>query len=94
MGQIKHSQSEKGGVFYYESEGKRLAAMTYIESGEKKIIIDHTEVDPSLQGQGIGKKLQAELVAYVRENNIKVLPLCPFANATFKKTPEWQDVLS
>lgn len=94
MGQIKHSQTEKGGTFYYESEGKRLAAMTYVESGEKKIIIDHTEVDPSLQGQGIGKKLQAELVAYVRENNIKVVPLCPFANATFKKTPEWQDVLS
>lgn len=94
MSQIKHSQSEKGGEFYYESEGKRLAAMTYVESGEKKIIIDHTEVDPSLQGQGIGKKLQAELVVYVRENNIKVVPLCPFANATFKKMPEWQDVLS
>ncbi len=94
MEKIKHKLSDKGGSFYYELDGKKLAAMTYILSGEDKIIIDHTEVDPSLQGQGIGKKLQSELVDYVRANNIKVLPLCPFANATFHKTPEWQDVLS
>lgn len=94
MGQIKHSQTEKGGSFFYELEGKSLATMTYILAGEHKIIIDHTEVDPSLKGQSIGKKLQAELVEYVRHNGIKVMPLCPFANATFKKTPEWQDVLA
>ncbi|WP_428665027.1 GNAT family N-acetyltransferase [Runella sp.] len=94
MGEFKHKQTEKGGYFYYESEGKRLAAMTYVQSGDDKIIIDHTEVDKSLQGQGIGKKLQSELVDFVRNNNLKVIPLCPFANATFQRTPEWQDVLS
>ncbi|AEI46545.1 GNAT family N-acetyltransferase [Runella slithyformis] len=94
MGQIKHSQTDTGGAFYYESDGQRLAAMTYVDSGKKTILIDHTEVNPSLQGQGIGKKLQAELVAYVRKNDIKVVPVCRFATATFRKMPEWQDVLS
>jgi len=63
-------------------------------AGEDKMIIEHTEVDDSLQGQGVGKKLQAELVAWVRAHGIHVLPLCPFAKATFARMPEWQDVLA
>lgn len=94
MGTIKHAQDEKGGSFYYESDGQQLAAMVYVMAGPEKMIIEHTEVDDSLKGQGIGKQLQAELVSYVRAHNIKVIPLCPFANATFKKTTEWQDVLA
>jgi predicted GNAT family acetyltransferase len=94
MGEIKHAQDEKGGMFFYEVDGQQLAAMVYVMAGEQKMIIEHTEVDDSLKGQGIGKKLQAELVNYVRERQIKVIPLCPFANATFQKTKEWQDVLA
>lgn len=92
--EIKHRKTEKGGSFYYEVNGQQQAEMVYINSGEKLIIIDHTDVDASLQGQGIGKMLLGKLVEYVREKEIKVIPLCPFAKATFEKTPEWQDVLS
>lgn len=94
MKPIKHKTTDKGGSFYYEEDGKKMAEMIYVNSGEKLIIIDHTDVDPLLQGQGIGKQLLGNLVEYVRENHIKVLPLCPFAKATFDNTPEWQDVLS
>lgn len=93
MGNIIHETSAKGGGFYYEVDGKRLAEMIYVMAGEQKMIIEHTLVDESLKGQGIGKKIQAELVAYVREKGIKVLPLCPFAKAMFEKMKEWQDVL-
>jgi uncharacterized protein len=94
MGNIKHSQGDQRGSFYYEVDGKKLAEMVYMMAGEKKMIIDHTEVNESLKGQGIGKKLQAELVDYVRTNEIKVIPRCPFAKANFQKTKEWQDVLA
>ena len=94
MGEFKHKQAGKEGMFYYEADGKQLAAMVYEMENDHKMLILHTEVDESLKGQGIGKKLQAELVDYVRANNIKVVPLCPFANATFQKTTEWQDVLA
>lgn len=91
---IKHSQTAKGGAFYYEKDGKKLAEMVYLNSGDHLMVIEHTDVDSSLQGQGIGTKLLENLVSYVRENHIRVIPLCPFARATFEKTPEWQDVLS
>jgi predicted GNAT family acetyltransferase len=94
MENIKHRHTEKGGSFYYEQDGKQLAEMVYVMAGEKQMIIEHTEVDDSLRGQGIGKKLQAALVDYVRANGIKVIPLCPFAKATFQKMKEWEDVLA
>ena len=94
MGTIKHTHNDKHGEFYYEVDDKKLAEMGYTMAGPNKMIIDHTEVDDSLKGQGIGKKLQAQLVDYVRERHIKVIPLCPFAKAMFEKVKEWQDVLA
>lgn len=93
MIQVQHDFTDKGGSFYYEQDGKRLAEMVYITAGSSKMIIEHTEVDESLKGQGVGKKLLETLVMYVRERHIKVLPLCPFAKATFERVKEWQDVL-
>lgn len=94
MDKILHKQDGKGGSFDYELDEKKLGEMVYVMAGEKLMIIEHTEVDESLKGQGIGKRLLEELVKYVRQHDIKVVPLCPFANATFKRTKEWQDVLS
>jgi predicted GNAT family acetyltransferase len=34
-----------------------------------------------------------EAVQYARENNLKILPLCPFAKSVFDKTEEIQDLL-
>ncbi|TCK69172.1 hypothetical protein DFQ05_0691 [Winogradskyella wandonensis] len=90
---IKHDNSESKGRFYIENEEKVIAEMTYSKAGSEKIIIDHTEVDESLQGQGIGFKLVEEAVNFARENNLKILPLCPFAKAVFKKNDSYKDVL-
>jgi predicted GNAT family acetyltransferase len=92
--EIKHEHNEKKGRFYYEVGGKALAEMVYVMAGTEKMIIEHTEVDASLEGKGVGKKLLETLVQYVRQESIRVIPLCPFANATFKRVKEWQDVLS
>jgi predicted GNAT family acetyltransferase len=91
--EIKHEHNEKKGRFYNEEGGKTLAEMVYVMAGTEKMIIEHTEVDASLEGKGVGKKLLETLVQYVRQESIRVIPLCPFANATFKRVKEWQDVL-
>lgn len=93
MEAIVQEHSEKGGAFVYYLDQRKLAEMVYVMVNDKKMIIDHTEVDESLKGQGVGKRLLERLVNFVRENHIKVIPLCPFAHATFKRMPEWQDVL-
>ena len=90
--EVKHEQTVNKGTFYLEVEGQKKAEMTYSKAGTERIIIDHTEVDESLRGQGAGLKLAEYAVNYVREQGIKILPLCPFMKATLQKLPEWKDV--
>ncbi|WP_223034264.1 GNAT family N-acetyltransferase [Hanstruepera marina] len=91
--EVKHTINDQKGVFFVEKDNHRLAEMTYSKAGPDKIIIDHTEVDDSLRGQGVGKLLVKAAVDYARELQIKILPLCPFAAAVFKKQTEYNDVL-
>ena len=91
--EIKHEDLGNKGRFFYELNGKEMGLMTYSHAGTDKLIIDHTEVDPSLKGQGIGYKLVEASVSYARIKNIKILPLCPFAAAVFKKRDDYSDVL-
>ena len=92
--EINREESEGKGKFFIEENGKQLALMTYKKSGEDKIVIDHTEVDESLKGKGVGKKLVAEGVNFTRENNLKIIAQCSFAKKIIEITPEFQDVLS
>ncbi|NJX16318.1 GNAT family N-acetyltransferase [Tamlana crocina] len=91
--QVQHRHHKNKGQFYIEIDGETKAEMTYSMAGEEKMIIDHTEVDAGLKGQGIGYKLVETAVQYARGKQIKILPLCPFANAVFKKKSEYHDVL-
>ncbi|ADQ16943.1 GNAT family N-acetyltransferase [Leadbetterella byssophila] len=92
--EIKHSQTETKGIFEAIEDGLKVGEMTYSKAGTSKIIIDHTQVDPSQNGKGVGKKLVNAGVAYARENGLKILPLCPFAKKVLTGSEEYQDVLS
>ena len=81
-------------MFYIQQNEQIVAEMTYVWAGEEKIIIDHTEVDESLSGKGIGKQLVEKAVVFAREKAIKIIPLCPFAKSVFDKVKEFNDVLS
>lgn len=54
----------------------------------KKLTVYHTEVDPEFEGKGFAKILLEKLVSYARENDLKIVPLCPFVHAQFKRHPE------
>ena len=90
---IQEKETDNKGSFYIERDGKHVAEMTFSKAGDDKIIIDHTEVDDSLQGEGAGKQLVEASVHYARRKGIKILPLCPFAKATIEKNSDWHDVL-
>jgi predicted GNAT family acetyltransferase len=90
---IQHRSSETKGEFYLEKDGEVKAKMTYSKLGKTQIIIDHTEVSDELRGENIGKKLVESGVEYARQNNLKVIPLCPFARATIERDESLQDVL-
>ena len=67
--------------------------MTYTWAGEERFIIDHTEVEEAYNGKGVGKEMLLAAVDFARKNGKKIIPLCPFAKASFQKSDELQDVL-
>ena len=54
---IHHQEQDAKGAFYIAHDGQRLAEMTYSRTNATMVIVDHTEVDPSLSGQGVGRAL-------------------------------------
>lgn len=91
--EVRINESETKGYAIAEEDNVTAGKMTYSIPSSDFIIIDHTEVDHAFKGQGIGKQLLYKIIEMAREKNIKILPLCPYANAQFKKIKEIQDVL-
>jgi len=90
---IQHEETGKGGRFFLHQDGKDLAEMSYVWAGDQRFIIDHTEVDSSLEGKGVGKALVTTAVEFAREKGVLILPLCPYAKKVIERTPEFQDVV-
>ena len=90
---IQHKQVNGKGMFYVGQDGAILAELVYTKSAAGRMIIEHTEVDDSLGGKGIGGQLVHTAVEYARSHQLKIIPLCSFAKAVFDKKPEYADVL-
>lgn len=91
---IEHQEQGHRGRFFISVNGTVAGEMTYVWSGDSRIIIDHTEVGDALRGQGAGKKLVDAGVAFAREKGIKILPLCPFAKKVMEADAIYADVLA
>lgn len=91
--EIKKELNGHKGSFYIETNIGRAAEMTFTMAGAEIMIIDHTDVGDTLRGKGAGLQLVMAGVEYARENNIKIIPLCPFAKSVFDKKDEIKDVL-
>ena len=91
---IRHERQGLRHAFFIERDGQRVAEQTLSAAQDGKLaIIDHTEVDDSLRGQGIAKKLTVNTVEWARTSGIKLVPICPVAKAIIDKDPSLQDVL-
>ncbi|MDQ1163248.1 putative GNAT family acetyltransferase [Chryseobacterium sp. SORGH_AS 447] len=93
MIEVKHTNDGKRGSFEAFIDGTHAGLMTYTWAGEDRFIIDHTEVEEEYNGKGVGKEMLYSAVDFAREQGKTIIPLCPFAKATFQKHEEIQDVL-
>jgi predicted GNAT family acetyltransferase len=91
---IAHAEAGHRGAFFVEQDGVRVAEMTYSRVDAALVIIDHTEVAPSLGGQGIGRRLLDAAVQWARDTGTKVMATCPYASVQFARDPSIRDVLA
>lgn len=68
------------------SEDKKAGKMD-VSIVDNKLTVYHTEVNPEHDGKGFAKLLLNKLVSYAREHNLKIVPLCPYVHAQFRRHP-------
>jgi len=73
-------------------DGQSLGAAEYSEQGER-MVFTHTEVDPSLSGQGLGSVLVKAALEDARRRDKRVVPQCEFIASYIERHGEWQDLV-
>ncbi|TVZ27363.1 hypothetical protein JM83_2399 [Gillisia sp. Hel_I_86] len=92
--EIKHKENHTRGMFYMEDDKGITSELTYTKKDNGVLVIDHTETRSELEGNGLASMLLERSIAYARENNYKIDPLCPFAEVKFDEHKEYRDVLA
>ncbi|MBX3256627.1 MAG: N-acetyltransferase [Chitinophagaceae bacterium] len=83
--------NNKGEVQVFSDDIK--AGFMDIAIKDTRLTVFHTEVAPAYEGKGFAKLLLARLVSYARENNLQIVPLCPYVLMQFRRHPEeYKDV--
>ena len=85
MNKVHLEVNDKGrGKFFIEENGEQLGEME-VAITHKNLIAYHTEVLPKAEGKGLAKELLNHMVDYARSHNLKVIALCPYVHAQFKR---------
>ncbi len=77
-------------IYCEDKDGKLLAEITFPESADDIVNINHTFVNESLRGQGVAGQLMQGVVDYIIDNNKRAYPTCSYAVKWFEKNKEYQ----
>lgn len=89
---IQYKLENDGTSYCAYLDNEKVGDITFVKTGVGTLIIDHTGVDNRFQGKSIGTGLVKCVVDLARQQNKKIIPLCPFARAVFQRHPEFHDV--
>lgn len=74
-------------------EGRLAGVADYRLQGDA-IVFPHTEIDPSIRGQGLGAVLVKAALDDVRGTGRRVVPACWFVAEFISDNPDYQDLLA
>lgn len=91
---IELEEHGDAGRYVTRLDGGPEAEMTFRHLEGNRMAIDHTGVPPVYRGQGIAQKLVERGIADARANGVKIVPICSYVAAQFRRHPDWADVLA
>jgi len=71
-----------------------IPKIEYIINKDGNVYLTHTEVPYELGGQGVGKQLVEKVLVDIEDNEMHVVPLCPFVAAYIRKNPDWKRLVA
>jgi len=51
-------------------------------------------VPPALEGKGAASAVVQKALQYAKDNNYKIVPICPFVQRYLKKHEEWNSIVA
>ena len=91
---IKHTETERNGLFEAWIDGTQIGEMTYQRPTPEQMIIDHTRVFDGFEGRGIARQIVLAAVDFARIHSRKIVPVCSYARALLTRTDDYKDVLA
>jgi len=91
---VSRREDDSGGRYFIELGQGAEAEMTYRRTADQLITVDHTYTPPAFRGRDIAFRLMERLIADMRAEGTKILPLCSYAVVQFRRHPEWADLLA
>jgi predicted GNAT family acetyltransferase len=88
--QIRHDAAQQR---FSLKLGDARAVLDYARVDASTLDYRHTFVPPSIRGRGIASALTAYALRYARDENLKVIPSCPFVAAFVQRHPEHKPVV-
>lgn len=84
---VSIEREELNGVheFVLRIDGERRGFLEFTRPDVGVMRIEYVEVDPSLRGTGLGLQLVEKAVAFAKEAELKVVPICPYARAVIER---------
>ncbi len=89
MPEVRHNSAAKR----FESEVDGLLSKAWYRLSPGTITFTHTDVPDALAGRGIGSQLARAALDHARNENLRVVPLCPFISAYIERHPEYADLV-
>ena len=91
---IKHTESERSGIFEARLDDVQVGELTYQRTTLERMIIDHTRVFEGFEGQGIARQLVMAAVDFARQHGRTIVPVCSYARSVLTRTNDYKDILA
>lgn len=90
----KHEENGKGRYVGRITGIEGEAEITFTRRGPNLISADHTGAPDSMKGTGAAMALVEFMIADARRAGFKIIPICPYVKAQYRKHPDWADVMT
>jgi predicted GNAT family acetyltransferase len=84
---VSIEREELNGVheFVLRIDGERSGFLEFTRPEVGLMRIEYVEVNARLRGTGMGRQLVEKAVAFAKDNDLKVMPICSYARAVIQR---------
>ena len=91
---IKHTESERNGIFEAWQDDVHVGELTYQRTTPERMIIDHTRVFEGFEEKGIARQIVMAAADFARQNGRTIVPVCSYARNVLTRADEYKDILA